>query len=111
MSKFQQVDARLEYERENRSIRAFVGSCVSSVFRSVKSSEITELLNRFDMEYKERFKEKLDSDPVAVTFYNNIGTNRHSVAHTEGKIITFAEAKHFYEKCHKVLDWLQHALV
>lgn len=92
------------------AIKEFVGSCVSAVFRSVKSSEISGLLNRFGAEYKERFKSKLDTDPVAVTFYNNIVINRHGVAHAEGTNITFSEAKQFYEKGHCVLDWLDYAL-
>lgn len=92
------------------AIREFVGSCVSAVFRSVKSSEISGLLNRFGASYKARFKSKLDSDPVAVTFYNNIVINRHGMAHAEGTNITFAEAKQFYEKGHCVLDWLDYAL-
>ena len=93
------------------SIREFLGSCVGAVFRSVKSSEIAGLLNRFGPTYKESFKQKMEENPVAVTFYNNIVTNRHGVAHSEGSNATFREVKQFYEQGHVVLDFFREALL
>lgn len=94
----------------DRSLREFVGSCVGAVFRSVRSSEIAGLLNRFGGTYKEIFKQKADANQVAVTFYNNIVTNRHGVAHSDGGNATFLEVKDFYEKGHVVLDFFREAL-
>lgn len=85
-------------------------SCVSAVFRSVKSSEIAGLLNRFGGNYKESFNALTKENQRAVTFYNNIVTNRHGVAHAEGSNVTFREVKEFYEEGHVVLDFLQEAL-
>lgn len=96
---------------EDSSIREFVGSCVSAVFRSVKSTEMAGLLNRFGSSYKEAFKQKAEDNQRAVTFYNNIVTNRHNVAHSEGSNATFREVKQFYEEGHIVLDFFQNALL
>ena len=93
------------------SVKEFVGSCVDAVFRSVKSSEIAGLLNRFGGSYKETFKLKTDANPAAVTFYNNIVTNRHSVAHADGGNVTFLDVKRFYEEGHVVLDFFRETLL
>lgn len=93
------------------SLQEFFGSCVDAVFRSVKSSEMAGLLNRFGGGYKETFKNKTDANPVAVTFYNNIVTNRHGVAHSDGGNVTFLEVKRFYEEGHVVLDYFRESLL
>lgn len=88
--------------------------CVGTVFRGVKSSGIADLLNCFGVDYKERFKQKSmenKDNEVAVTYYNNIVVNRHGVAHSSGTIMTFKEAKEFYEKGHVVLDFFRDALL
>jgi hypothetical protein len=92
-------------------VKEFIGSCVDAVFRSVKSSEISGLLNRFGGQYKEEFKKKTDAHPEAVTFYNNIVINRHSAAHAEGGNLTFGEVKRFYEEGHIVLDFFRDTLI
>ncbi|WP_420813133.1 HEPN domain-containing protein [Parasulfuritortus cantonensis] len=96
---------------EDGSIREFLGSCVGAVFRSVKSNEIAGLLNRFGPSYKEAFNQKTADNPRAVTFYNNIVTNRHGVAHSEGSNATFREVKQFYEEGHVLLDYFREALL
>lgn len=93
------------------SVKEFVGSCMSAVFRSVKSGEVAGLLNRFGPSYKDTFKKKADADQRVVTFYNNIVTNRHTVAHSEGSNVTFLEVKQFYEQGHVVLDFFQDTLL
>jgi len=96
---------------DDDSVKEFIGSCVDAVFRSVKSSEIAGLLNRFGVNYKEAFKRKADANQQAVTFYNNIVTNRHSVAHADGGNVTFGEVKRFYEEGHIVLDFFRDTLL
>lgn len=96
---------------EDKSLREFAGSCVDAVFRSVKSSEIAGLLKRFGGSYKENFKKKSDENARAVTFYNNIVTNRHGVAHSNGGNVTFADLKMFYEEGHVVLDYFRDTLL
>jgi hypothetical protein len=114
-SEFEQTIESIIQERcssiDDESVKEFVGSCVDAVFRSVKSSEIAGLLNRFGRDYKEAFKQKADENPEAVTFYNNIVINRHSVAHADGGNITFSEVKRFYEEGHIVLDFFRDSLL
>jgi len=93
------------------SISAFFRSCVGAVFRSVGSSELAGLLNRFGSSHKESFVRHTNDNPVAVTFYNNIVVNRHRVAHSVGSNATFREAKQFYEQGHVVLDFFRNALL
>ncbi len=110
----QTIEAHLQEKSSSvtdASIKEFLRSCVGAVFRSVKSSEIAGLLNRFGPLYKEAFKHKIDENSRAATFYNNIVTNRHGVAHAEGSNATFREVKQFYEEGHVVLDFFREALL
>ena len=113
-SEFEQKIERLIQDRcshiPDEALKEFVGSCVGAVFRSVKSSEISGLLNRFGGEYKERFKDRVDANPRTVTYWNNIVINRHGIAHAEGTNTTFNDAKLFYENGHEVLDWVKDTL-
>lgn len=93
------------------SIKEFVGSCLDVVFRSVKSTEIAGLLNRFGTTYKAAFNLKTEENPRAVTFYNNIVINRHVVAHSAGSNATFRDVKQFYEEGHVVLDFVREVLL
>jgi len=96
---------------EDSSIKEFFGSCVNAVFRSVKSTEMAGLLSRFGPSHKEAFRQKTYDHQKAETFYNNIVTNRHRVAHSEGSQVTFRDTKQFYEEGHVVLDFFQQALL
>ena len=93
------------------SISAFFQSCVTAVFRSVGSSELAGLLNRFGPVYKASFTRSANENPIPVTFYNNIVVNRHRVAHSTGTNATFMEARRFYEEGHVVLDFFRNALL
>jgi hypothetical protein len=93
------------------SISAFFKSCVSAVFRSVGSSELAGLLNRFSSFHKASFTRSTIENPVPVTFYNNIVVNRHRIAHSMGTNATFREVRQFYEKGHIVLDFFRDALL
>lgn len=114
-AEFEQAIKKLVQEKcssiEDVSIKEFLGSCVGAVFRSVNSSQIAGLLNRFGPAYKDAFKQKTEANQIAVTFYNNIVTNRHGVAHSEGSNMTFREVKQFYEEGHVVLDFVKQALL
>lgn len=92
---------------KDANMARFFHSCVSAVFRSPKSSEIAGLLNRFGPRFKESFQKRAEADPVAVTYYNNIVTNRHGAAHANLINCSFPELKAFYEKGHQVLDYLE----
>jgi len=94
------------------SIKVFIISCVGVVFRSAGSGEMAGLLNRFGSTHKEAFNQKTKENQRAVTYYDNIVTNRNRIAHSEGSSnATFQEVKRFYEEGHVVLDYFREALL
>lgn len=85
-------------------MQTFFKSCVDAVLRGIRTSDLSALLGKFGAEFKESFKRRLEAHEKSVVFYNNIVTNRHQVAHTEGLNVTLRELREFYEKGHIVLD-------
>ena len=79
-------------------------------FRSLMTSEIADFLSRFGLDYKNRFRQQLDSNQRAETFFNNIVINRHNIAHSTGSNVSFAELVNFYSEGHVVLDAIRVAL-
>lgn len=90
-------------------IKSFFKHCIDKTFRSIKSSEISGILNKFGPDYKENFQIKANGT-IEETFYNNIIINRHATAHSSGATITFRELVDYYEKGHVILDYLNEAL-
>lgn len=95
---------------KDKSLESLCMSCISAVFRSVKSSEIAGLLNRFGEEYKTLFASKLKDNEAAVSRFNNIVINRHKVAHSEGSNMTFEEVVRSYSEGSLVLNALSETL-
>jgi hypothetical protein len=86
-------------------MESFVQSAMGRTsFRSLMTREIGDFLNRFGLDYKNRFRQQLDSNPRAETFFNNIVTNRHDTAHSTGSTISFSDLVSFYSEGHIVLD-------
>ena len=81
---------------------SFVESCLGAVFRSIGSSEIAGLLNRFGADRKAQFLSLVDDR--AKTAYDNIVINRHRIAHKSGSNLTFNEAVDSYRIGLSVID-------
>ena len=96
---------------EDRAIREFVESSGGAVMRSIRSSELAGLLNRFGSGYKADFTSKTKASPRAETYYNNLITNRNDTSHSTGSLSTFMEVKSFYEEGHTVLDFFRDTLL
>ena len=79
-------------------------------YRGILSSRLADFLGHLKSRYKSEFNLKASQQPRAVTFYNNIITNRHNLAHKSGSSITFREVEAFYEEGHIVLDFFRGAL-
>jgi len=90
----------------DRHIESFAKSALDAVFRSMKTTEIGGLLNRFSPGYKEEFKMRVNGTR-AETYFNNIVLGRHSTAHSLGANVTIRELVEFYEEGHTVLDAIQ----
>ena len=43
---------------------------------SLKTSDLTDFLKRFGVDYKNRFRQELDKNQRAETFFNNLVTNQ-----------------------------------
>ena len=99
-------------ESDDGGLVAFIDSTVGQVFRSVKTSEIGGLLNRFGTHYKDRFRQELDANERAENYFNSIVSNRHDTAHSvdSNTPVSFGDLILFYEEGHVVLDAVEVAL-
>ena len=95
-------------DRCSDDFQTFIQSCLNATFRSMKSSEIAGLLNRFGTARKERFRELVDAR--AITAYDSIVGNRHDTAHGSGSNLTFREAVGSYRVGLSVIESLSTAL-
>jgi hypothetical protein len=92
-------------------MESFVQSAMGrNSFRSLKTSEIADFLNRFGLDCKNRFRQELDTNQRAETFFNNLVTNRHDTAHSTGSNVSFSDLINFYSEGHAVLDAIKAAL-
>ena len=112
---FEEEVESLVIERASESgdgdVANFIRSAVDALFRSPKTSDIRGLLNRFGLDYGTRFRQALDNNLKAETYFNNIITNRHDTAHSTGSNVTFDELVEFYTEGHVVLDAVKSALI
>jgi hypothetical protein len=110
---FEEEIKKIVVERAKKTndkfIISFVESSVKQIFRSIKTSEIKGLLNRFGNKYKNNFEKKVTGTKEE-SFYNNIVINRHLTAHSGGANLTFDELVSHYEKAHIILDYVREAL-
>ena len=81
-----------------------------SALQSLKVTELSGLLGKFDLSYKETFKQRISENGQAETTYNSILTNRNSVAHGGGSSATFEDVKMYYKESHVILDYFKQAL-
>lgn len=95
-------------DRANKSadefLASFVRSALDQLFRSLRTSELVGLFNRFGDEPGRRFRIELKKNQRAETFFNNLVLKRHDTAHKAGFDLTFREAVQFYSEGHMVLD-------
>lgn len=59
----------------------FLVKAVNRRVQSIKFSDLSGLLNDFDKSYKTKFGKMFPENGRTRTYYNNIITNRHSIAH------------------------------
>lgn len=109
---YEQEVKRIIQERASRisdlNIQEFMISCLNIVIRSILTSELVNLLNRFSPGYGEQFRNKIQStieNQRAETRYNNIVRERHITAHDTGSSMTFRELLQSYEESHVILDF------
>lgn len=85
-------------------------SCLSSLLRSVKTSEIAGFLNRLGSPYKEKFQTEMRSFASDESRFNNLIINRHSIVHEAQCNITYEELRDSVPSVLKVCEALRRAL-
>jgi hypothetical protein len=90
--------------------KSLAESCLSSLLRSVKTSEIAGFLRRLGEPYKDRFQAEMKDIEADESKYNNLIINRHSVVHEAQCNITYEELLASVPSIQKVCDALQKSL-
>ena len=89
-------------------VRQFAHNSTNRMFRGLKITDLSGLLNDFSSEYKRQFDDNLDE--TMKNMYSSILTNRNAVAHGGESGATYHDVKRYYEQSHVVLDCFQRAL-
>lgn len=79
------------HETSTPAAKSLAESCLSSLLRSVKTSEIAGFLKRLGEPYKNRFQEEMKAAASDESKYNNLIVNRHSIVHEAQCNITYEE--------------------
>lgn len=90
--------------------RSLAQSCLSSLLRSIKTSEIAGFLNRLGVPYKERFQAEMKRLAPDESRFNNLVVNRHSIVHEAQCAITYEEIRESVTSVLTVCDALRRAL-
>lgn len=90
--------------------RSLAQSCLASLLRSVKTSEIAGFLNRLGLDYKERFQTEMRSLAPDESRFNNLVVNRHSIVHEAQCNITYEELRDSVSSVRKVCEALRKSL-
>lgn len=90
--------------------KSLAESCLSSLLRSIKTSEIAGFLNRLGTPFRERFRHELQSLQAEESRYNNLVVNRHSIVHEAQCNITYEEFRESILAVHRICDALRRAL-
>jgi hypothetical protein len=93
----------------DRHVCSFVTHALGKIVRSIKVSEIAGTLGGFGLDYKKGFHDIIDGT-TAHTAYDNIMTNRHSVAHKTGTNITFSELEAAFKESNEIITAIAKAV-
>jgi hypothetical protein len=85
-------------------------SCLGSLLRSIKTSEISGFMGRLGDDYKARFQKRLESDQSLETAFNNLVVNRHSIVHQAQCSLTLQEFKLTVHSIEFVIVSVRHGL-
>lgn len=87
------------------------GEANNKWYRGMMFSQLSDGLSQLKAGYKTAFNAKAGQEQRTVSFYNNVISNRHTVAHGSGASVTVQEVASFYEEGHVVLDWFRDILL
>lgn len=75
----------------NEAVRSLLGRAVDRLYRGPKKESLSDFMGCLGKTVVDAFNTKLD--PVHVTKYGNLISNRHEIAHNRGVNLTFDELK------------------
>lgn len=90
--------------------KSLAQSCLSSLLRSVKTSEIAGFLNRLGLPFKENFQAEMRALAPDESRFNNLIVNRHSIVHEAQCNITFEELRDSVVSVQRICDALRRSL-
>jgi RiboL-PSP-HEPN len=73
------------------AVKTLLGKAVDKLYRGPKKESLSEFIACFGKNVADHFNSRLD--PIQVTRYGNLITNRHEIAHKRGVHLTFDELK------------------
>lgn len=88
----------------------FVRHAVDRVVRSIKISELSGVLGLFSDTYKQEFQEIMKSDSIAETYYHNLVSNRHAMAHSASANATMKDVEEWLPSGKAVIEAFRQAL-
>ena len=95
----------------DEAVKNFVNSYIQRpALRSLRITELSGLLGKFDPSYKEMFSHRIAQNGQAKETYESVLANRNNVAHGKGTNATFDDVKMYYRKGHVILDYFKQAL-
>lgn len=97
-------------EIEDPELARFVKSCADTVTRSLAISELSGLLNRFDIGFGKEFQKRLRRSPETSSMYTSLLQTRNGVAHGEDLSATLTDIAEYYRHALIVLEHFQNTL-
>ena len=95
------------YREQDPPLNNFNKWAIDRILRSIRFSDLSDILGHFDEQYKELFKGTSDRTK---TSWNNILSNRHSVAHEAPTYATFSEIQKWFSEAQGVIVAFRKAL-
>jgi hypothetical protein len=109
---YQIIKTNVQCKTGGQKINNYFEGRMKRDYKGVKASDLAKYLASYGTQCQDSFKKKINQDKHqrAVTFYNNLITNRHDTAHKEGSQISFRDLVNFYNEGHIVLDLLESSI-
>lgn len=105
-----EIFSELSNLTDNEKIKNYIISSVDKTYRGLKITELYYLTGLCGIECKDNLKMYIEKNANVQISYDNIITNRNSVAHREGVQITFNELKINYGNGLRIIEKINEIL-
>jgi len=90
-------------------VEGYFRNCIDRTVRSIKSSELSGILEKFGPKYKSHFNNNVTGTKPENS-YNSLINNRHETAHKAISNLTFGELLSYYQDAKNVLQHFKDSL-